>query len=331
MDRRAFFGTLALTIIPLPGAAAGQPTRGVARIGILSSGEETSDLAGREPRSTRVQALLRGLSQLGYVYGRDFVTEARGGQGDPKRYPTLVAELVRARVDLIVVGGPAVSAAKQATSTIPVVMVGGALDPVAEGFVRSLSRPGGNITGLSLQQVDAVGKRLELLKQLVPAASLVSVLWEKTSRASWEAAQLAGRERGWKLLSIEVQDAADIEPAFRTATKAGATAVAVLSGAVLFGHHRRVVEAAAASRLPAMYTLKPFVEAGGLASYAADLDDLYRRAAVFVDKILKGAKPADLPVEQPTKFELVINLRTASALDLKVPESLLLRADEVIR
>jgi putative ABC transport system substrate-binding protein len=329
MDRRAFIGGLAVGILAVPRATRAQPARKVYRIGILSGLATTSDMVGPEPRGPFANALLRGLRELGYVYGEHFVTEPRGGEGRPERFPSLAAELVRLQVDVIVAAGPMLPALKQATSTIPVVM-GGAADPVAQGFVQSLGHPGANITGLSLQGVEVTGKRLELLKQLVPAAAPVAVLWERPSLPHWQAAEAAARERGWKLLSLEIRDVGKIEGAFRAATDARAGALLVFAGGLLDRQARRIAELAARSRLPAMYSLRFYVEAGGLISYSADLVEIWRRAAVFVDKILKGANPADLPVEQPSKFELVVNMRAAKALGLTIPPSLLLRADAVI-
>jgi len=233
------------------------------------------------------------------------------------------------QVDVSVAPGPALPARKQATSTIPVVMAASG-DPVGEGLVQSLGQPGGNFTGLSLQLIETIGKRLELLKELVPGAAPVAVLWHRAYLRSWQAAESAAREREWKLLSLEIRDAGEIEGAFKAATGARAGALLVFAGPLLDRHARRIAELAAKSRLPAMYMLRFYVEAGGLISYSADLIELYRRAAVFVDKILKGAKPADLPIEQPTKFELVVNMRAAKAIGLTIPPSLLLRADQVI-
>jgi putative tryptophan/tyrosine transport system substrate-binding protein len=290
----------------------------------------TSDLVGPEPRSPSTNAFVRGMRELGYVYGEHFVTEPRGAEGKPGRFPSMAAELVRLPVDVIVAPGPALPALKQATSTIPIVMAGSG-DPVGTGYVQSLRRPGGNVTGLSLQSVETTGKRLEVLKELVPTAAPVAVLWDRTTRNYWQAAEAAVRERGWKLLSIEIRDFGEIEGAFRTATEARAGTLLVCAAALLFPHARRVAELAARSRLPAMYELRPYVEAGGLISYGADIIDIWRRAGVFVDRILKGASPADLPIEQPSKFETVINLKAAKTLGLTVPQSLRLRADEVIQ
>jgi len=258
------------------------------------------------------------------------VTEARGGEFKPERFPGLAAELVRLQVDVIVAAGPTLPALKQATSTIPVVM-GGEGDPVGRGLVQSLGHPGGNFTGLSIQSIELTPKRLELLKQLVPAPAPVAVLWDRPSLRHWQAAEAAARERGWKLLSLEVRDAGEIEGAFRAATDARAGALLVFPGGLMDGHARRIAELAIRSRLPAMYALRRYVEAGGLISYDADLIEIWRRAATYVDKILKGAKPGDLPVEQPSKFELVINLKAAKATGVTIPQSLLLRANEVIQ
>src|SRR5712691_9481809 len=213
MDRRAFIGSLALGSLAVPRAARAQPARKVYRIGILGLGM-TADMVGPQPRSPFVTALLRGLRELGYVYGEHFVTEPRGTEGKPERFPGLAAELVRLQVDVIVAGSPALPALKQATSTIPIVMTS-ASDAVSEGFAHSLRRPGGNFTGFSGQSVELTGKRLELLKELVPTAALVAVLWNRTSLLSWQAAEAAARERGWKLLSLEIRDAGEIEGAFK--------------------------------------------------------------------------------------------------------------------
>jgi len=322
MERRALFRTLALGTLVAPRIARAQPPRKVYRIGILSL-RPTSE-------SPSIKALLQGLGELGYVYGRDFVTEARGSEGRPDRFPDMVAELLGLRVDVILAAGPALPALKQATSTIPVIMAA-TLDPVRQGFVQSLAHPGTNFTGFSLQSPDTTGKRLQLLKELVPGAVPVAVLWDQRSIVEWQAAEAAAQERGWKLLSLEIRNAGEIENAFKAATGARAGTLLVFAAGILFPNARRVAELATKSRLPAMYELREYVEAGGLIAYGPDIDDIWRRAATYVDKILKGAKPADLPVEQPTKFDLIINLKTAKALGLTIPPSLLLRADEVIQ
>ena len=259
------------------------------------------------------------------------MTEPRSGDGKPERYPFEAAELVRRRVDVIVAAGPVLPALKQATSTIPVIM-GAAGDPVREGFVQSLGRPGGNFTGLSLQLAETTVKRLELLKELVPGAAPVAVLRsDPAGLVSWQAAESAAKERGWKLISLVIRNAGEIEAAFKEAARKRAGGLLVLPIGLLDPHARRIAELAAKSRLPAMYGLRFYVEAGGLICYSADPVEMWRRTAVFVDKILKGAKPADLPVEQPTKFDLVINLKAARSIGLTIPQQFLARANEVLQ
>ena len=281
MDRRVFIGGLALGTLAARRTAPAQPARKIARIGILVI-TEPSDIAGPQPRHPSVNALLRRLRELGYAYGEHFVTEARQ-EANPERFPGLAAELVHLQVDVIVAPGPMLPALKQATSRIPIVMAA-APDPIRDGFVRSLRHPGGNFTGLSLGGGELNGKRLELLKELVPAAALVAVLWEPFSLPGWQAAEVAARKRGWKLLSLEVRNAGEIEGAFRTATEARAGALLVVSGGLLLEHARRVAELAVKSRLPAMYPIRPHVEAGGLISYSADLIEIWRQSAVFVTR-----------------------------------------------
>ena len=334
-DRRSFIGGLAVALASLatlaaPGAASAQPSRRVYRIGILGL-RATSDLSGPQPRSPSTKAFLRGMRELGYVYGEHFVTEPRGSEGKPELLPVLAAELVALQVDVIVAAGPTLGALKQATATIPIIMASGG-DPVAEGYAQSLAHPGRNFTGLSGLYQQLSGKRIELLKELAPGAAPVGILWDRPGGvAYWNASEAAARVRGWKLLSLEVRDAGTLESVFKAATDARAGSLLVNAAGVLFPHARRVAELAARSRLPAMYEQRPYVEAGGLISYGADVDNIWRQAAAYVDKIMKGAKPADLPIEQPTKFELVINMKTAKALGLTIPQSLLLRADEVIQ
>jgi len=328
MDRRTVISTLASVALATPRAVLAQPMRRVYRVGILSL-SSTSDLVGPRPRGP-VSALLRGLRELGYVYGEHFVTEPRGSAGRPERFLPLAAELVGRQVDVIVATGAALPALKQVTSTVPVVMAA-TLDPVGQGFVESLGRPGGNVTGLSLQSVETSAKRLELLKELVPGAAPVAVLWNRLSILNLRVAEAAARERGWQLLPLEIQEVDELEAALRTATGARAGALLVLAAGNLFPYARRVADLAARSRLPAMYDLRAYVEAGGLIAYGADINDIWLRAAVFVDKILKGAKPSELPIEQPSKFELVINLKAAKALGLAIPQAMLLRANEVLQ
>ncbi|KWV51373.1 hypothetical protein AS156_12335 [Bradyrhizobium macuxiense] len=266
------------------------------------------------------------MAELGYVYGRDFVTEPRGTNSI-----AAVAELAGLQLDVIVAtgGGTSLSLLKQATTTIPVVMTA-ASDPVRQGFVQSLAHPGGNFTGMSMQTLELTGKRLELLKELVPGAEVVAVFWDSTDAGLWPAAAAVGQARGWKLLSVEVRDAAQIAEAFKTAATAGAGALLIPASGLLFSHASQIVELAALSRIPTMYELRSYVDVGGLVSYGANIEDIWRRAATYVDKILKGANPAELPIEQPTSFELVINKRAAVALGLNISPSILIRADEVI-
>jgi len=299
------------------------------RIGILTAGYTTSDLVGPSPPIPTLRAFLRALGGLGYVYGQHFVTEPRAGESKPERYTVVAAEVVRDQVDVIVAAGPWLPALKQATSAIPVVMAG-AEDPLGDGLVGSLGRSGGNFTGLSNQSAELNRKRLELLKELVPSADLVAVLRDPTGMRGWQVAEAAALERGWKLRSFEVTRPEQIEGAIKTAKSARAGALLVIGGGILFPQSHRIAELAIANQLPAIYASRPAIDAGGLMSYGADLDDIWRRAATFVDKILKGTKPTDLPVEQPTKFELVVNMKTAKALGIKIPNSILVRADKVI-
>jgi len=287
-------------------------------------------MIGPQPRNPFRIALLRGLRELGYAYGEDFVTGPRGFGGWPERLPGLAVELVGLQVDVIVAAGPALPALKQATSKIPVVMTG-SIDPVGQGCVRSLGRPGGKFTRLSFQVAETSGKRLELLKELVPSAAPVAVLWDRPSQLSWQATEAAARKQRWKLLSLELPGTGEIEGPFKAATDAGAGALLVYAAGHLLGRARRVSGLAAKSRLPATYELRPYVEAGGLMSYAQDLIEGWRRAAVFVDKILKGRKPADLPVEPPANFALVTNRKAARALSLTISQSVLSRAEAVIQ
>ncbi|MEO8835011.1 MAG: ABC transporter substrate-binding protein [Bradyrhizobium sp.] len=296
------------------------------RIGIVSIGGPSADMTGPLPRNRTVRAFLRGMAELGYVFGRDFVTEPRGTDAIPQ-----VANLIDLKVDVIVAtgGGATLSLLKQATNTIPVIMTA-APDPVRQGFVQSLARPGENFTGMSLQSLELTAKRLQILKELVPETETVSVFWDPTAPELWPTAQAIGQSLGWKLLSIEIRDPSEIATAFKAAVDAGAGALLIPASGLLFSSARQIAELAALNRLPAMYELRPFVDSGGLVSYGADIDDIWRHAATYVDKILKGARPAELPVEQPTKFELVINLRAAKALSLTVPPSILIRADDVV-
>jgi len=303
-----------------------QPTK-VPRIGYLGA-------ASPSATSERIEAFRRGLRELGYVEGKNIVIERRSAEGKSDRLPALAVELVRLKVDVIVTGGSAATRpAKEATSTIPIVMAPDS-DPVGNGFVASLARPGGNITGLATLAPELSGKRLELLKEVVPRLSRVAVLGSSTEPAnaqSLKETELAAGAFGVKLQYLSILGSKDIETAFGAASKARADAVLVFGGAVLNSHRTQIADLAIKSRLPAIYHRQEFVEDGGLMSYDANPNDLARRAATYVDKILKGAKPADLPVEQPTKFELIINLKAAKQIGLTIPPNLLARADKVFK
>jgi ABC-type uncharacterized transport system substrate-binding protein len=279
----------------------------------------------------------QGLNETGYVDGRNIAVEYRWAEGNPERFPALAAELVALNVDVIVTGGGTLAAlaAMRATAALPIIFTA-AGDPVAEGLVTSLSRPGGNVTGLSVFSVELVGKRLELLKQVVPGANLIALLLKPDSipdrarAARLKEAEAAARALGLGLQVIEARGPEDFDRAFSEISAARADALTIPATPVFTVERQRLADLAAKHRLPTVSEYREFVEEGGLMSYGPSLPDLFRRAIGYIDKILKGAKPADLPVEQPTKFELVINLKTAKALGLTVPASLLARADEVI-
>jgi ABC-type uncharacterized transport system substrate-binding protein len=321
--------TLTLGLLVAPLLAVAQPAGKVHRIGWLSPGFPRPD------RDPPVDAFRQGLRDLGYVEGQNFVIEYRGAEGKEERLSDLAAELVRLHVDVIVAVGPSATRAVQhATRTIPIVMTGSA-DPVAQGFVASLARPGGNITGGSFLMAELPSKRLELLKETVPQSTRVAVVGNPAD-PSYEARmhnlRMAAQALGLHLHVIEVRRADELDPAFAAMTHAGADALLVLPDVALMDPlHGRIAALATQSRLPAMYGWRAYVEAGGLMAYGPSLRDLWRRAASYVDKLLKGAKPADLPVEQPTKFELVLNRKTAQALGITFPPTLLVLADEVIQ
>jgi putative ABC transport system substrate-binding protein len=329
MDRRdTVLALLALGAVPL--AAEAQQAAKIARIGYLSPNLAFS------PHTH--EAFRQGLRDLGYVEGRNLAIEYRDAEGKAERLPALAAELVALKVDVIVTGGgtPTALAAKQATRTIPIVFAGVA-DPVTSGLVTSLARPGGNVTGSSNLTPELVGKRLEQLTQAVPGVSRVAVLWQpgglgqRTEKDMLKGAEVAALAVGVRLQFVEARGPENFDRAFSDMTRARAGALTVLPSNMFINERTRLVDLAAKHRLPAVYGLREFVDAGGLMSYGPNLADLSRRAATYVDKILKGAKPGDLPVEQPTKFELVINLKTAKTLGLTIPPSLLQRADEVIQ
>jgi len=306
-------------------AEAQQPAR-IPRIGILNAGSASYN-------SDRVEAFRRRLREIGYVEGKNIFIEYRYAEGKVERLPDLAAELVGLKVDVIVTSGSATLPAKKASATIPIVFAGYG-DPVGTGLVSSLARPGGNITGLSLMTSDLDGKRLELLKEAFPKVDRMAFLWSTSGpRGNRTLTELesVSKQLRVKLLSLEVQSPDDFEGAFARAKKERAQALITSTGGLINSQQRRVLDFAAKNRLPAIYPASEGVEAGGLMSYAPNYEDLWRRAADFVDKILKGAKPAELPVEQPMKFEFVINLKTAKQIGVTIPQSVLFRADRVFK
>jgi ABC-type uncharacterized transport system substrate-binding protein len=327
MERRTFLAGTVAVLLAVPLGEA-QPSGQVWRVGLL-------DFAA--PDAARVawwKAFRERLRELGYVEGQNVVFEPRWGNGQVGRLPRLAIELVKVKVDIMVTAGSeAALAAKQATRSIPIVTATGA-DPVELGLVVSLARPGGNITGVTSIQSELAGKRLEILKELVPRASRVAVLWDLDNHAS--ALSLRDAESGAKSLGIVLQSVGvrspkDFDAAFSAMRQARAAAVILVASPAFMGDRQRLATLAVAHRLPMIVGSKEYAVAGGLMSYGTDYPDLFRRAAAYVDKILKGAKPGDLPVEQPTTFELVINLKTAKALGMTIPPSLLQRADEIIQ
>jgi putative ABC transport system substrate-binding protein len=328
LARLTVLATLALALLAAPLAAEGQPPGKTWRIGLLDYAN--ADAA----RVAWWNALRQRLRELGYVEGQSVVFESRWGNGDLGQLQALAADLINARVDIIVTGGSeAALAAKQATSSIPIVMATGA-DPVALGLVASLGRPGGNVTGVTSIQSELATKRLELLKQVIPTASRVAILWDTDNRASALSvrdAEAGAPSLGISLQSVSVRNPHEFQAAFSTMKRDRAGAAILVASPAFFGHRRRLADLAVAQRLPMMVGSREYAEAGGLLSYGTDYPDLFRRAAAYVNKILNGAMPGDLPVEQPTKFELVMNLKTAKALGLTIPPSVLARADEVIQ
>ena len=323
-DRRRFVTGLGL-LLASPVVAHAQPVGKLPRVGYL--------FYGSPGPSREIDAFRQGLRELGYIEGHSIALEYRFASGQVERYPELAAELVRLKVDVIVAAAtPQALSAKQATRSIPIVFVLVA-DAVGAGLITNFARPGGNITGLTSSSAELGGKRLELLKQMVPNASRVAILYNPTDRSNvliLKQLQESVPMLGLILQPLEVREPREFEGAFVAMTRKRAQAMFAPAGALTFEHRKVLVDLAAKHRIPAMWGHRSFVDAGGLMSYAVNLYDQNRQAAVFVDKILKGAKPGDLPVEQPTKFELVINLRPAKALGLTIPPSLLVRADQVI-
>ncbi len=323
MERRTFLVMISGGLLTAPPAAEAQPAGKVWRIGNLS--------VIRVPSIDH--AFLDSLREIGYVDGVNAIIEYRDANGDVDRLPALADELVRMNVDVIIAWSTAAQkAAKQATSTVPIVM-GLSTDPVGTGLVKNLARPGGNITGPTLIGPELAGKRLQLLKESFPRISRLAVLWSPGAGGSeleYKETQSAAKKLGVAILSVETRRPEEIGSALSALTQGRTEALIVLNYAMLVAHRQEVVDLAMKSRLPTMYPRKEFVEAGGLMSYGPSFVDLARRVAVYVDKILKGAKPGDLPVEQPSKFELVINLKTAKAFSLTIPPSVLVRADQII-
>ena len=329
--RRTFLCGLTLCGIVASVAAEAQQAGKVARIGFLLTGS----LAYPETQAT-IEAFRQGLGEHGYIEGQNIVVEYRAADGMIERLPALATELTRLKVDLIVAGAtPGARAAQQATTTIPIVGVSMG-DPVRDGLVASLAKPGGNVTGTTFLGPELVPKRLELLKEALPGVSRVAVLWhpgafgEQTMRDMWKEAEASARTLGLKLRRVEVRGPDEFDLGFSTITRDRAQALFVFPSTMLFNERRRLVALAAKHRVPLVGNAKEFAMLGALVAYGASLQESARRAATYVNKILKGARPADLPVEQPTKFELVINLKTAKTLGLTIPQSLLQRADQVI-
>jgi putative tryptophan/tyrosine transport system substrate-binding protein len=325
MKRREFAALLG-GAAAWPLAARAQTPRKVPRIGYLGAGI-------RAVSPNLVDVFLQRLRELGYIEGQNFVLVDRYAEGQQERLPELAAELVRLEVDLLVAPtSGAAKAAMNATRTIPIVMAGGG-DPVGLGLVASLARPGGNVTGPSMMNTEIIGKRMQLLKEVVPRLARVAILANSVNPIHalfWRETEPAARELGLELQLVEARAPEDFEAAFAAATQGKAGALIALDDALTYNYRSRIVALAAASRLPALYGYREFPDEGGLMSYGANLASHYRHAADYVNKILKGAKPADLPIEQPTKFDLIVNLKTAKALGLQLSPTLLGRADEVI-
>ncbi|HSE04972.1 MAG TPA: ABC transporter substrate-binding protein [Methylomirabilota bacterium] len=323
MNRRAFIGALAGTIVaPVRGVAAQQPGR-VYRVGVLFPGSP----------STGIAAFGSGLRRLGWVPGHNLILEQRYAYGDLARLPALAAELVGLKVDVILVSSVAIPAARAATRTIPTVMTFAVDDPVEEGWVASLARPGGNLTGVTLHAPELTSKRLDLLRGVLPGMGRVGVLaWPRPGGLGQvRAAEAAGRSMGLQIHVVEVTESAGYERALEAMRRAGADALLVLSSSTFFADRQRIADLAIKHRLPLVAPFREVAEVGGLMAYGPNIVELWgQRVPVYVDRILKGARPGEVPIEQPTKYELVVNLKTARALGLALPESFLLRADQVI-
>jgi putative ABC transport system substrate-binding protein len=326
VDRRAFLGALAGGLLAAPLAAEGQQSGKVYRVGLL-------EVVPAASNATNLAAFRQGLKELGYAEGQDLVIEYRSADGRPERFPALAEELVRLKVDLIVTRGtPAALAAKQATATIPIVMASSG-DPLTTGLVASVAHPGANVTGLSAFATEIQGKQLDLVRDVVPRIARIGFLFNMSNpvrQAEWKEAEPLARATGIQAQLIDVRSPRNLEAALDNAMKLRIGALIVGVDAVTQANRSLIAQASIKRNLPSMSREREFADAGGLMSYGVHYPDLYRRAAVYVGKILRGARPADLPVEQPSKFELVINLKTAKALRLPIPPSLLQRADHVI-
>ena len=324
-NRRTFLTVLAGALLAAPLAAEGQTPGRVFKVGILSA---------VNPRTTTfTEAMVQRLRELGYVEGQNLVIEFKSAEGDMTRLPALAVELVRLNVDIIVAPGPEVvlQAARRATATVPIVIIAVDFDPIARGYIASLAKPGGNTTVVVLRQIELTSKRIQFLKDALPTLTRVAVFWDTISADQWREAENTALGMGLRLQGVELRNPPyRLADAFRAAARGHAEAVLLLMSPTLFPQRAQVAELGLKSRLPTICGISQYAHAGALMSYGANLDDMYRQGALYIDKILKGAKAVDLPVEQPTKFELVINLKTAKALGLTIPASLLQRADHVI-
>jgi putative ABC transport system substrate-binding protein len=309
-----------ITVVP----AQAQEAKKIPRVGYLTLASLSSNLPRRE-------AFLEGLRNLGYVEGQNIVIEYRYAESKAERLAELATELVRLKVDVIVAGGTQVNvAAKKATGTIPIVMAN-ADDPVGSGLVESLARPSRNVTGLSSMSKELSGKRLELFREAFPKVRSLAVIWYTASNPAFRETEAAAQTLGFKIRSLEVRGPADLDSTFALITRERADGFFPVTSAFMSANRKRVVEFAAKNRLPSVYSNREYVDDGGLMSYAANVHEMHRRAATYVDRILKGAKPADLPVEQPTEFELIVNLKTAKQIGVTIPASVLAQADKVIK
>ena len=329
MSNKIFCLTLCALLFAFCVSAEAQQQVTVPKIGVLSGGSRSAS-----GPSSRLELMRQGLREVGYVEGKNITIVYRSAEEKFERLPALVDELIGLKVDVLVMSStPAALAGKKSTGKIPIVFIG-VSDPVAAGLVDSLARPGGNVTGFTAMTSELAGKRLELLKETVPKLSRVAVLWDPrdpNAASSWKESQLPARELGMQLFSMEISSSDKYDTAFKEAIKAASAALAVAGSPLAVSNRKQIADLAAKNRLPAIYHRGDFVDSGGLMSYGADQIEPYRRIAVYVDKILKGARPADLPVEQPSKFELVINLKAAKALGLTVPPIVLTRATRVIK